>query len=186
VIGLANSSSDFVNSVKQAHEFGLTANGARLAGLTVFITDVHALGLDVAQGLVLTETFYWDLNDRTRAFTRRVLPQTAGIHPNQEQAGDYAATLHYLKTVAAIGAARAKVSGRETVAAMKRIPTDDDCFGPGAIREDGRALHPAYLFQVKTSAESGDPWDCYKLLATTPADQAFRPLSEGHCPFIRA
>jgi branched-chain amino acid transport system substrate-binding protein len=186
VVGLANSSSDFVNSVKQAHEFGLTQGGTRLAGLTVFINDVRALGLGVAQGLALTETFYWDLDDRTRAFTRRVLPKTAGLYPNQEQAGDYAATLHYLKTVAAIGAGRAKASGRETVAAMKRMPTDDDCFGLGSIREDGRALHPAYLFQVKAPAESGGPWDCYKLLATTPADQAFRPLSEGHCPFIRA
>ena len=176
VVGLANSSTDFVNTVKQAHEFGLTANGTRLAGLTVFITDVHALGLEVAQGLVLTETFYWDLNDRTRAFTRRVLPKTAGQYPNQEQAGDYAATLHYLKTAAAMGSGRAKRSGRETVAAMKQMPTDDDCFGPGSIREDGRALHPAYLFQVKTPAESNSAWDCYKLLATTPADRAFRPL----------
>ncbi|MBV8523869.1 MAG: ABC transporter substrate-binding protein [Acetobacteraceae bacterium] len=185
VIGLANSSTDFVNTVKQAHEFGLTANGTRLAGLTVFITDVRALGLDAAQGLVLTETFYWDLNDRTRAFTSRVLPKTAGQYPNQEQAGDYAATLHYLKTVAAMGPARAKRSGRETVAAMKAIPTDDDCFGPGSIREDGRALHPAYLFQVKAPGESKGPWDCYKLVATTPANDAFRPLAQGQCPFIR-
>ena len=151
----------------------------------MFITDVHALGLEVAQGLVLTETFYWDLNDRTRAFTRRVLPETAGQYPNQEQAGDYAATLHYLKTAAAMGPGRAKRSGRETVAAMKQMPTDDDCFGPGSIREDGRALHPAYLFQVKTPAESNSAWDCYKLLATTPADRAFRPLADGKCPFVR-
>jgi branched-chain amino acid transport system substrate-binding protein len=184
VLGLANSSSDFVNAAKQAHEFGLTASGMRIAGLTVFINDVHALGLDIAQGLTLTETFYWDLNDRTRAFTKRVLPRRAELYPNQEQAGDYAATLHYLKTVASMGAAKARQSGRETVAAMKRLPTDDDCFGPGTIREDGRKLHPAYLFQVKKPAESTGPWDCYKLIATTPADEAFRPLDEGKCPFI--
>jgi branched-chain amino acid transport system substrate-binding protein len=139
----------------------------------------------VAQGLTLTETFYWDLNDRTRAFTQRMQARRAGMVPNQEQAGDYAATLHYLKTAAAIGADAAKRSGREMVAAMKRLPTDDDCFGPGTIREDGRKMHPAYLFQVKTPTESTGPWDCYKLLETTPADQAFRPLADGHCRLIR-
>jgi branched-chain amino acid transport system substrate-binding protein len=186
VIGLCNAGSDTVNSIKQAGEFGLTQAGIKLAGLLVFISDVHALGLQTAQGLNLTESFYWDLNDRTRAFTSRVIKKTDGYHPGMGQAGCYGGTVHYLKTVAAMGVADAKKSGAATVARMKAMPTDDDAFGPGSIREDGRTLHPALLFQVKTPAESKGPWDYYKLVATTPADQAFRPLDQGGCPMVHA
>ena len=126
-----------------------------LAAIACFITDVLAMGLPTAQGLILTENFYWDFNDRTRAFTKRVKPRLAsGVFPNMDQAGSYAALVHYLKVVKALGAAHAKESGRATVAAMKRMPTDDDCFGPGSIREDGRKIHPAYLFRVKSPSES--------------------------------
>ncbi len=186
VVVFAIGGTDEVNFIKQAQEFGLTKK-ARVVGMTGFITDVISMGLPVAQGLLITENFYWDFNDRTRAFYNRVKPRlAAGVYPNMLQAGDYAGTLHYLKTVKAIGPARAKGSGREVVEAMKRIPTDDDCFGPGAIREDGRKLHPAYLWQVKSPAESQGPGDVYKLLGTIPSDQAFRPLNEGGCPFVRA
>jgi branched-chain amino acid transport system substrate-binding protein len=184
VIGLANAGSDTINSIKQAAEFGVTGK-ARLAGLLVYISDVHAIGLSVAQGLVLTETFYWDLNDRTRAFTKRVLPSTNGARPGMSQAGAYASVLHYLKTAADMGPAQAKLSGRDTVARMKAIPMDDDVFGTGNIREDGLAIHPAYLFEVKKPSESAGPWDYYKLLATTPGDAAFKPLAETGCLLIR-
>ena len=186
VIGLCNAGSDTVNSIKQAGEFGLTQAGIKLAGLLVFISDVHALGLQTAQGLNLTESFYWDLNDRTRAFTSRVLKKTDGFHPGMGQAGCYGGTMHYLKAVAAMGAADAKKSGTAVIAKMKSMPTDDDAFGAGSIREDGRALHPVYLFEVKTPGESKAPWDYYKLVATTAADQAFRPLHEGACPLVKS
>jgi branched-chain amino acid transport system substrate-binding protein len=186
VVVFAIGGADEVNFIKQAQEFGLTKK-ARVVGMTGFITDVLSMGLPVAQGLLITENFYWDFNDRTRAFYGRVKPRLAtGVFPNMLQAGDYAGTLHYLKTVKAIGPARAKGSGREVVDAMKRMPTDDDCFGPGSIREDGRKLHPAYLWQVKSPAESRGPGDVYKLVGTIPTDQAFRPLNEGGCPFVRA
>ena len=183
VLGLANAGADTVNCVKQAAEFGANKT-MRVAPMLMFITDVHATGLDVAAGLTLTESFYWDLNDRTRAFTRRVLPKTPDNYPNQAHASSYASTLHYLKTVADMGVAEAKKSGAATVARMKRMPTDDDAFGQGTIREDGRGVFPAYLFQVKSKAESTGPWDLYKLLATTPAVQAVRPLGEGGCKFV--
>jgi branched-chain amino acid transport system substrate-binding protein len=173
-----------VNSIKQAAEFGITKSGIKLAGLLMFLNDVHAIGLEVGQGLVLTESFYWDLNDRTRAFTKRLLPTAAGNYPAMSHAGCYGGTLHYLKTVAAMGVAEAKKSGGATVTRMKAMPTDDDCFGPGTIREDGRTLHPVYLFEVKKPAESKNPWDLYKLLATTPANEAFRPLADGKCPLV--
>jgi branched-chain amino acid transport system substrate-binding protein len=147
---------------------------------------VPDLGLESAQGLLLTETFYWDLNDRTRAFTNRIRPRRPSEIPDSEGAGDYAATLHYLKAVADLGVAAAKADGAAVVARMKAMPTDDDCFGKGRIREDGRTLHPAYLFQVKTQAESTNAWDVLKLVATTPAEQAFRPLSEGGCPLVKS
>ena len=185
VLGLANAGSDTVNCVKQAAEFGLSPQ-MKLAALLLFISDVHGLGLQAAQGLVLTETFYWDLNDRTRAFSQRLAGNVANVRPGMDHAGCYAATLHYLKAVAALGAAPAKADGRATVARMKATPTDDDAFGRGSIREDGRGLFPAYLFQVKSPAESHGPWDYYKLLATTPADQAFRPLSEGGCALVKS
>jgi branched-chain amino acid transport system substrate-binding protein len=183
VLGLANAGADTVNSIKQAVEFGANKT-MRIAPMLMFITDVHALGLDVAQGLTLTESFYWDLNDRTRAFTRRVLPNTPNNYPNQAHASSYSSTLHYLKTVADMGVAEAKKSGAATVARMKKMPTDDDAFGQGSIREDGRGVFPAYLFQVKSKADSTGPWDLYKLLATTPGPDAVRPLAQGHCKLV--
>ncbi len=185
VLGLCNAGGDTVNSLKQANEFGVNKK-MRIATLLMFITDVNAIGLDVAQGLALTESFYWDLNDRTRAFTKRVLPKTPNNYPNMNHAGAYAGALHYLKTVAAMGAAEAKADGRATVAKMKSIPGDDDAFGKSQIREDGRNLVNAYLFEVKKPSESKGKWDYYKLLATTPGNEAFRPLVEGHCPFVKA
>ncbi len=186
VVGICNAGTDTVNTIKQAAEFGLTRSGTKLAGLLVFINDVHALGLEAAQGLVLTESFYWDLNDRTRAFTKRVLPKTGGPHPAMSHAGCYAGALHYLKAVADMGAAEAKKSGAATVNRMKAMPTEDDAFGAGSIRADGRKIHPVYLFEVKKPGESKAPWDYYKLIATTPADQAFRPLNEGGCSIVHA
>jgi len=186
VVGICNAGTDTVNTIKQAAEFGLTRSGVKLAGLLVFLNDIHALGLEAAQGLVLTESFYWDLNDRTRAFTQRVLPKTGGIHPAISHAGCYAGALHYLKVVADMGVNEAKKSGAATVGRMKAMPTDDDAFGAGTIRADGRKLHPVYLFEVKKPSESKAPWDYYKLIATTPADQAFRPLNEGGCSLVRA
>jgi branched-chain amino acid transport system substrate-binding protein len=186
VIGLANAGGDTINSIKQAAEFGLTRRGVKLAALLMFINDVHGLGLQTAQGLVCTETFYWDLNDRTRAFTTKVKPHMASNMPAMSHAGCYASVLHYLKAAADMGAAAAKADGAAAVARMKAMPTDDDCFGAGRIREDGRKIHPSYLFEVKTPAESKAPWDYYKLLQTTPAEEAFRPLSEGGCPLVRS
>jgi branched-chain amino acid transport system substrate-binding protein len=185
VIGLANAGTDTINCIKQAAEFGLARRGIRLASLLMFLPDVHALGLNTAQGLICTETFYWDLNDRTRAFTRRIRPHI-NVPLCMNHAGGYAAVLHYLKAVADMGVAQAKADGRAVVARMKAMPTDDDCFGPGRIREDGRKLHPAYLFQVKAPGESRGEWDYYKLLQTTPAEEAFRPLGEGGCPLVRS
>lgn len=185
VIGLANAGSDTINTIKQAAEFGLTRGGrTKLAGLLVFISDVHSLGLQTAQGLVLTETYYWDLNDKTRGVsTRMALP--GGAKPTMVQAGCYSAALHYLKAVADMGVAAAKASGAEAVAKMKAIPTEDDAFGAGSIRVDGRKIHPSYLLEVKAPAESRGPWDYYKLVSTTPADQAFRPLAQGGCALVR-
>ena len=184
VVGLANAGTDTVNSVKQAAEFGLTRR-QKVAVLLFPINDVHALGLQTAQGLLLTESFYWDLNDRTRAFTNRVKGSMGGNMPGMMHAGCYSAALHYLKVAAEMGVAAAKNSGAETVARMKATPTEDDAFGAGSIREDGRKIHPSYLFEVKTPAESRQPWDYYKLVQTTEADKAFRPLAEGGCPLVR-
>jgi branched-chain amino acid transport system substrate-binding protein len=180
-LGLANAGLDTQNAVKQAHEFGLDKK-MKIVPLLLFITDVHALGLDLAAGLVTTETFYWDLNDRTRAFTKRVLPSTPNNYPNQAHASAYGVTMHYLKTVAAMGPETAMKSGRSTVARMKSIPTDDDAFGAGRIRADGRGEFAAYLFEVKTKAESKYPWDYYKLLHTTPASEALHPMNDK-CKF---
>jgi len=185
VLGLCNAGGDTINSIKQAHEFGVNQS-MKLAAMLMFISDVRALGLDVAQGLSLTESFYWDLNDRTRAFTSRVRPKTPNNYPNMDHAGCYSGTLHYLKTVAAMGVAEAKKDGVATVEHMKKMPVDDDCFGKTTIRQDGRHLTPAYLFEVKKPSESKGPWDYYKLIATTPPDEAYRPLADGHCPFVKA
>ena len=183
VLGLCNAGADTVNSIKQAKEFGLQA---RIAAMLMFITDVHALGLQTAQGLTLTESFYWDLNDRTRAFTNRVRPKTPDNWPNMIHAGCYAATLHFLKAVADMGVPAAKQSGGAIVGRMKAMPTDDDCFGRAHIREDGLLIVPSYLFQVKTPAESRGKWDYYKVAQVTPADEAWRPLAEGGCYFVKS
>ena len=185
VLGLANAGTDTVNCVKQAREFGLTQN-TKLATLLMAIADVHALGLETAQGLLLTESFYWDLNDRTRAFTARVQPKLpGGIPVGMIQAGCYAGAMHYLKAVAAMGVAEARLSGRAVVERMKAMPTDDDAFGTGSIRADGRKIHPTYLFEVKSPREQKGPQDYYRLVGTTPAEEAFRPVSEGGCPLVR-
>ncbi|HMF24189.1 MAG TPA: ABC transporter substrate-binding protein [Pseudolabrys sp.] len=183
VIGLANAGGDTINSIKQASEFGIVKGGQSLAGLLVFATDVNALGLQTAQGLVLTETFYWDLNDGTRAWTKRWIAErnAPGKYPAMNQAGVYAGTLHYLKAVATLKSA---ADGKGVVAKMKETPTDDPLFGKGIIRADGRKLHPAYLFEVKKPEESKYPGDFYKLRATIPANEAFRPLNEGNCPLV--
>ncbi|AVO45883.1 ABC transporter substrate-binding protein [Phreatobacter cathodiphilus] len=188
VIAFANAGAELIACLKQAQEFGIGQDGKqRLASMICFITDIQGMGLPVAKGLALTETFYWDLNDRTRAFTNRVRPKlAAGAIPNMSQAGDYSGVLHYLKAVKALGVDRAKASGRAVVAQMKAMPTDDDCFGTGSIRMDGRKIHPAYLFTVKAPAESRGPGDVYKLVSQLPAEQAFRPLTEGGCALVRA
>ena len=181
VIGLANAGGDTINSIKQASEFGIVQGGQALAGLLVFITDVNALGLQTAQGLVLTESFYWDLNDQTREWTKRFEEQ-AGQKPTMVQAGVYAGVLHYLKAVEALGSAD---DGKAVVAKMKELPTSDPLFGEGTIREDGRKLHDSYLFRVKAPDQSQGDWDYYELVATVPAAEAFRPLEEGKCPLVQ-
>ncbi len=185
VVGFANSGAETINCIKQAAEFGLTPK-VRLAALLMYVTDVHALGLDAAQGLSLTETFYWDMNDRTRAFAQRVLPKTPRNMPNMVHAGCYAGALHWMKAAKDLGVTQAKASGAATVARMKAMPTDDDCFGQGSIRADGRKLHPAYLFEAKKPSESKGAWDVMRLVATTPAEQAFRPVSEGGCSLVHS
>lgn len=183
IIALANSGGDTVTSLKQAQEFGVTAS-QKLAGLLVFLSDVHAMGLPVAKGLLLTEAFYWDLNDKTREWSKRFAPRNAGKYPTMNQAGTYASVLHWMKAIAALDKSKAR-SGAAVVAKMKEMPTDDPLFGKGSIREDGRTLHDMYLFQVKAPQESRQPYDYYKLLSTVPGDQAFRPLSAGGCPLVR-
>lgn len=181
VIGLANAGGDTINSIKQAGEFGIVAGGQKLAGLLVFITDVNALGLQTAQGLVLTESFYWDTNDQTRAWSERFAKLNGGKKPSMVQAGVYSGLLHYLK---AVEATKSKDSAT-VMAKMKELPTDDPLFGKGKVREDGRKLHDMYLFEVKKPSESKGPWDYYKQITVLPAEQAFRPLSEGGCAFIK-
>jgi len=182
VIGLANAGGDTINSIKQAAEFGITKGGQNLAGLLVFITDVHSLGLPTAQGLVLTESFYWDLNEGTRAWSKQFAAAHKGRMPSMVQAGVYASVLHYLKAVEAL---KSDADGVKVVDKMKEMPTDDPLFGKGSIRVDGRKIHDAYLFEVKAPAESKGPWDYYKLRATIPADEAFRPLAESVCPLVK-
>ena len=187
VLGLANAGNDTINAIKQAAEFGLTKT-MKIAMMLGSLRTVQALGIDAAQGLIFSESFFWDLNDRTRAFTNRVKPKLTKSNQwvTMTPVGCYGASMHYLKAIKEMGAAAAKASGAAAVAQMKKMPTDDDAFGPGRIREDGRALHPVYLFQTKTKAESKGGWDLVKIIATTPAEEAFRPLSEGHCSLIKA
>jgi branched-chain amino acid transport system substrate-binding protein len=181
IVGLANAGGDTRNSIKQAGEFGIVKGGQNMAGLLVFLTDVHALGLPTAQGLIFTETFYWDMNDQTRAFTKRFVARNKDVYPTMIHAGVYSGVLHYLKAVEALKSD----DGTKVIAKMKEIPTDDPLFGKGTVRADGRKIHPAYLFEVKKPAESKGPWDYYKTRATIPADQAFRPLKDGECPLVK-
>jgi branched-chain amino acid transport system substrate-binding protein len=181
IIGLANAGGDTTNAIKQAAEFGIVKGGQNLAGLLVFITDVHGLGLNNAQGLILTESFYWDYNDQTRAFAKRFAAADRGIHPTMVHAGVYAGVLHYLKAVEAMKSD----DGTKVIQKMKEISTDDPLFGKGRIRQDGRKVHPAYLLEVKKPSESKYPWDYYKIRATIPADQAFRPEKEGGCSLVK-
>ncbi|HUG62655.1 MAG TPA: ABC transporter substrate-binding protein [Methylomirabilota bacterium] len=181
VIGLANAGGDTINTIKQASEFGITQGGQALAGLLVFLTDVHALGLETAQGLVLTESFYWDLNDDTRAWSERFAAESGGSKPTMVQAGVYAGVLHYLKAIEGMDSVD---DGAALVAKMKETPTDDPLFGDGSIREDGRKVHDMYLFRVKAPDQSTGPWDYYDLVSTIPSDKAFRPMDQGDCPLV--
>ena len=181
IVGLANAGADVTNSIKQGAEFGIVKGGQNFAGLLVFITDVHALGLEKAQGLIFTETFYWDMNEPTRAFAKRFAERNRGIHPTMIHAGAYAGTLHYLKAVEALKSD----DGTRVIARMKEMATDDPLFGKGVIRADGRKIHPAYLFEVKKPSESKYPWDYYKVRVTIPANEAFRPIDQGDCPLVK-
>jgi branched-chain amino acid transport system substrate-binding protein len=181
IIGLANAGGDTTNSIKQAAEFGIVKGGQNLAGLLVFLTDIHALGLSTAQGLIVTNTFYWDQNEPSRAFAKRFAALDKGIHPTMVHAGVYSSVLHYLKAVEALKSD----DGTKVIAKMKEMPTDDPLFGKGTIRVDGRKIHPAYLVEVKKPAESKGPWDYYKVRTVIPADQAFRPLKDGECPLVK-
>jgi branched-chain amino acid transport system substrate-binding protein len=181
VIGLANAGGDTITAVRQAAKLGITEGGQALAGLLIFSSDIHALTPRVAQGLVLTEPFYWDLNDATRAFSDRFAKTFNGKKPTAVQAGVYGGVIHYLKAVEALKSAK---DGGQVIAKMKELPTDDPLFGKGTIRPDGRKIHDMYLFEVKKPGESKDPWDLYKTLATIPGNEAFRPMSEGGCPLV--
>jgi branched-chain amino acid transport system substrate-binding protein len=181
VIGLANAGGDTINSIKQGAEFGIVKGGQTFAGLLMFISDVHALGLATAQGLVLTEAWYWDMNDANREFAKKFSAANKGKYPTMVQAGVYGAVTHYLKAVAAL---KNDEDGKAVVAKMKETPTDDKLFGKGAIRADGRKIHDMYLFEVKKPDESKYPWDYYKVRATIPAAEAFRPLKDGGCPLV--
>jgi branched-chain amino acid transport system substrate-binding protein len=181
IIGLANAGGDTINSIKQGAEFGIVRGGQKFAGLLVFASDVAALGLPTAQGLTLTETWYWDMNDTNRAWTKRWQQERPGKFPTMVQAGVYSGVIHYLKAVAALKSAK---DGRAVVAQMKKMPTDDPLFGKGTIRQDGRKVHDAYLLEVKKPTESKYPGDFYHVRATIPAAEAFRPLKEGGCPLV--
>jgi len=184
VIGLANAGGDTDNAIKQASEFGIVAGGQKLAALLLFINDVHSLGLKTAQGLTFTESFYWDMNDQTRAWSKRFAALASkNAMPSMTQAGNYAMVLHYLKAMEALGGN--PHDGAKVVAKMKELPTDDPLFGKGSIEPNGRTIHPAYLFEVKKPSESKGPWDYYKLVATIPADEAFTPLDKSTCPLLK-
>ena len=181
VIGLANAGGDTINSIKAASEFGIVKGGQKLAGLLVFLSDIHALGLQTAQGLQLSESFYWDRDDQTRAFSKKYAQRMNGRMPTMAQGGVYSAVVHYLKAVKAL---KSDADGKAVVEQMKKTPTDDPVFGKGRIREDGRKLHPMYLYEVKKPSESKGPWDYYKLVKEVPPDQAFRPMDKGDCPLV--
>ena len=181
LIGLASSGPDQVNAIKQAHEFGLDKAGIKLAGLYLHITDIHALGLETAQGLLLTQAYYWDLNDETRAWSKRFFARHHAM-PTMGQAGTYSAVLHYLKAVQAAGTDEAQAVAKK----IKELPVNDFFAKNGKVREDGRMVHDLYVFEVKKPSESKEPWDYLKLVRTIPGDEAFRPLSEGNCPLVAA
>ncbi|MBC7582331.1 ABC transporter substrate-binding protein [Tardiphaga sp. vice352] len=184
VIGLANAGGDTSNAIKQASEFGIIQGGQKLAALLMFITDVHAIGLPVAQGLSFTETFYWDMNDQTRAFSKRFQDRIRNKQvPTMSQAGVYSSLIHYFKALEALGGN--PHDGVKVVAKMKDMPTDDALFGKGSIQPNGRKIHPAYLFEVKKPAESKGPWDYYKTVATIPAEEAFTPLAKSTCALLK-
>jgi branched-chain amino acid transport system substrate-binding protein len=181
VIGLANAGGDTINAIKQAAEFGIARRGQQVAALQLFASDIAALGLQAAQGTVLTETWYWDANEKTQSWTKRWQTERPGKLPTSVHAGVYSAVLHYLKAVEAL---RSDADGKAVVAKMKEMPTDDPLFGRESVRPDGRKIHPAYLFEVKRPEESGYVGDFYKLRNTIPAESAFRPLKDGGCPLV--
>jgi branched-chain amino acid transport system substrate-binding protein len=183
IIGLINAGGDTINSIKQSVEFGIPQGGQKVVATVLYLSDVHSLGLKVAQGLQFTESFYWDMNDDTRAFAKRFAPRNNGRYPTAMQAGVYAATLHYLKAVDELGASG---DGKAVVQQMKKLPTDDPLFGKGTVRADGRKLHNMYLFEVKKPEESRYPWDYYKLIKTIPPSEAWRPLEDGGCDFLKS
>jgi len=183
IVGLINAGGDTINSIKQSVEFGIPQGGQRVVATVLYLSDVHSLGLKVAQGLQFTESFYWDLNDGTRAWAKRFALRNNNRYPTAMQAGVYAATLHYLKAVDALGASS---DGKAVVQEMKKLPTDDPLFGKGSVRSDGRKLHNMYLFEVKKPDESKYPWDYYKLIQTIPPSEAWRPLEEGGCDFLKS
>ena len=184
VVGLANAGGDTTNSIKQASEFGIVAGGQKLAALLLFINDVHSLGLKTAQGLTFTESFYWDLNDNTREWSKRFAKLSPkGSMPSMTVAGLYAGVLHYLKTMESLGGNPR--DGAKVVAKMKELPTDDPLFGKGPLRADGRRIIPAYLFEVKKPEESKYPWDYYKLVATISPEDAAKPLEASECPLVK-
>lgn len=182
VVGMANAGGDTVNAIKGASEFGLTQAGQKLAGLLVFITDVHSLGLQTAQGLQLTSAYYWDRTEEGRAWAKRFSERFDGKMPTSVQAGFYSSTLHYLKTLQEIGT---DGPGKTVVAEMKKRKTDDPLFGKGYIRQDGRKMHDMYLLEVKKPSESKGPWDYMKLVRTIPGDEAFRPMEKGGCSLVK-
>jgi branched-chain amino acid transport system substrate-binding protein len=183
IIGLANAGGDTINSIKAASEFGIVKGGQKLAGLLVFVNDIHSLGLQTAQGLQMTEAFYWDRDDKTRAWSKRFADQKKGSEPSMVQAGVYSSVLHYLKAVQKL---KSDADGKAVVAKMKEMPTDDPIFGKGTIRVDGRKIHPMYLYEVKKPSESKKPWDYYKLIQEIPANDAFRPLAQSECPLAKS
>jgi branched-chain amino acid transport system substrate-binding protein len=184
VVGLANAGGDTTNAIKQASEFGIVSRGQKLAALLLFITDVHSLGLKTAQGLSFTESFYWDMNDQTREWSKRFAKESPkGMMPSMTVAGNYAMVLHYLKAMEALGGN--PHDGAKVVAKMKELPTDDKLFGKGPLRADGRRLIPAYLFEVKKPDESKYPWDYYKLIATISPQDAAKPLEASECPLLK-
>ena len=185
-IGLANGGTDTVNCIKQAAEFGIMKGGQKVAGLIFLLHDVHGVGLESAQGVLLTEPFYWNLNAGTRDFGKRFAARFNGVMPGSIHAGQYSAVTHYLKAVAAMGAEKAQASGRAAVAQMQAMPTDDPLYGKGKVRVDGRVIHEMHLFEVKSPAQSKGAWDYYTHKRTIPADQAFRPLDQGGCPLVHS